>query len=117
MTRDAVRHVSPNSAVTLGVLTVVVEDGCPIEVLIDVCGQSLPFIVHSFTSRSSKCISTAQARRIWWAGAGALRDCALVVLSCTFSGLVISFRGRRRGNLAFWWSKGGGCALASWQVQ
>ena len=39
-------------------------------------------------SRSSKCISTAQARRIRWARAGALRDCALVVVPCAFSGLV-----------------------------
>ena len=40
-----------------------------------------------------------QARRIWWARAGTLRDCALVVAPCTFSQLVITLRGTRKGNL------------------
>ena len=31
-----------------------------------------------------------------------LRDCTLVVVLCTFSGLVITFRGRRKGYLVFW---------------
>ena len=58
--------------------------------------------MHSFTSRSSKCISTAQARRVWWASAGALQGCAPGVFD-----LEITFRGRRKGNLvlsSWWWS-------------
>ena len=64
--------------------------------------NSLLVVVHSFTSRSSKCISTAQARRNWWAGEGAFLDCALVVASCAFAGLVVTFPGRCRGNLVLW---------------
>ena len=48
------------------------------------------------------CTSTAQARRIWVAAAGASSDCALVVVPCAFSCMVITFRGRRKGNLVFW---------------
>ena len=74
----------------------------------------------------------AQARRIWWAGAGALRECFLVVVPCAFSSLVITFRGRRNGNLARWlpestfrnrrseWMhtfRDRRSALISWQVQ
>ena len=59
------------------------------------------------TSRSSKCTSTAQACRNWWVGAGALLDCALVVVTCTFPGFVVTFRGRRNGNLVLWRSKVG----------
>ena len=57
----------------------------------------------SFTPSSlkSKCISTAQARRICWARAGALRDCALLMIPCAFSDLVITFRGRRKRTLFF----------------
>lgn len=61
-------------------------------------------LVHSFTSRS-KCISTVQARGIRWARACALIDCAFVVARCTFSIMVVTFCGRRTGNLVFWWSK------------
>ena len=39
------------------------------------------------------CISTAQARRLWWVQAGA------------FSDLVVTFGGRVTGNLEVWWSK------------
>ena len=38
--------------------------------------NSLLFTVHSCLSNSSKCISTAQARRIWVSAAGASNDCA-----------------------------------------
>ena len=41
---------------------------------------SLLFTVHSCLSKSSKCISTAHARKIWVAGAGACRERALVVV-------------------------------------
>ena len=44
---------------------------------------------------------TAQARRIRVSTAGASRDCALVVAPCTFSDMVITFRGRRKGTLCF----------------
>ena len=53
---------------------------------------SLLFTVHSCLSKSSKCISTAQARRIWVSAAGACRDCALVVVPRTFSDMVVTFR-------------------------
>ena len=33
---------------------------------------------------------------------GALQDCALAVVPCAFSDLVITFHGRRKGNLVFW---------------
>ena len=42
------------------------------------------------------------ARRIWVPAAGACRDCALVVVPCAFWYMVITFRGRRKGNLVFW---------------
>ena len=37
--------------------------------------------------------------------AGASNDCALVVVPCAFSYMVVTFRGRRKANLVFWWSK------------
>ena len=43
------------------------------------------------------CTSTV-ARRIWVAAAGASSDCALVV-PCAFWYMVVTFRGRRKGNL------------------
>ena len=55
----------------------------------------------------------AGSQNIWWAGADALRDCALVVVLCAFSDLVITFRGSRKGILALWWSKD----EFSWQAQ
>ena len=57
--------------------------------------NSLLFTVHSCLSKCSKCISTAQARRIWVSTAGASRDCALVVAPNAFSD--ITFRGRHTG--------------------
>ena len=63
--------------------------------------NSLLFTAHSCLSKSSKCISTAQARRIWVAGACACRDRALVVVPRAFWYMVITFRGRRKGNLVF----------------
>ena len=56
---------SPNSVVTLGVLTVRVEDGCLIEVLTSCPANSLLFTVHSFTSRSSKCMLAESGGREW----------------------------------------------------
>ena len=44
-------------------------------------------------------VSTAQAREIWAATASACRDRA------PFSHMVVTFRGRRKGNLVFWWPK------------
>ena len=51
------------------------------------------------------CISTAQARRIWLGVEGASSDCALNVVPCAFSHMVVTFRGRRKGNLVLWCSK------------
>ena len=67
--------------------------------------NSLLFTVHSCLSKSSKCISTAQARRIWGPAAGASDDCALVVVPCAFSHMVVTFRGRRRETSCFGASK------------
>ena len=67
--------------------------------------NSLLFIVHSCLSTSSMCISTAQARKIWGPAAGASSNCALVVVPRAFSYMVVTFRGRRRGNLVFRCSK------------
>ena len=36
---------------------------------------------------------------------GCLSDCALLVVPRAFSDMVVTFRGMRRGNLVFWWSK------------
>ena len=66
--------------------------------------SSLLFTVHSCFSKSSTCISAAQAREIC-VGRGACRDCALVVVPCAFSDMVVTFHGRRKGNLLFSWSK------------
>ena len=62
----------------------------------------LLFTVHSCPSRSSTCISAAQARRIWVSAAGASNDCPLVAVPCAFSHMVVTFRGRREGKLVFW---------------
>ena len=43
--------------------------------------------------------------QIWVAATGASSDCALVVVPCASSHMVLTFRGRRKGNLVFWWSK------------
>ena len=80
--------ISPDSVVT-GVLTVGVEHRC------------LLFPIHSRLSKSSKRVSTAQARKIGRAAAGARRGCALVVAQRAFSDTV-TFRGRRKGKLASW---------------
>ena len=57
--------------------------------------------VHSCLSKSSKYISTAQAREIWVAAASACRDCALVVVPCALSDMVVTFLGRRKGTSCF----------------
>ena len=56
----------------------------------------LPGAMHLFLLASC-CISTAQARKIWAAGAGA---CALVLAPCAFSDTGVNFRGRRARVLA-----------------
>ena len=38
-------------------------------------------------------------------GGGASRDCALVVMPCALSDMMVTFRSRRKGNLVLWWSK------------
>ena len=97
---------SPNSVDTLGLLTVVEKQLCLDRCAARACpANSLLFTVHSCLSTSSMCISTAQARRIWGPAAGASSDCALVVLPCAFSRMVVTFRGRCEGNLVFWYSK------------
>ena len=54
---------------------------------------SLLLTVHSCLSKSSKCTSTAQAHKIWVAGAGACRDCALVADRGHFSWQTSCFGG------------------------
>ena len=92
---------SPNSVDTLGVLTIIEKQLC-----LDRCAarpaNSLLLTVHSRLSKSSKCISTAQAHKICLPAAGASNNCALVVVPWAFSHMVISFCGRRKGNLMFW---------------
>ena len=108
--QSAVGHASsiqysPNSVAVLGVLTVTVKDGCLIEVLASAGGQLAAFYSTFIHLKIFECISTAQARRSWWwAGAGALQDCALVAVPCALSDLVITFRGWRKGNLVTWWA-------------
>ena len=72
-----------------------------------VSGKFVAIYSTFMVSTSSMCTSTAQARRIWVSAAGASNDCILVVTvaPCAFSHLVITFRGRRKGNLVFWCSK------------
>ena len=50
----------------------------------------------SCLSKSSKCIPTAQSRKVCLAAAGGCCDCALVVVPCAFSDMVVTFRGRRK---------------------
>ena len=69
------------------VLTVIVKHRCLLEV-----SRQL-FRVHSCLSKSSKCISTAQACKIWVCAAGAYRDCALAVVPRAFSDMGVTFRG------------------------
>ena len=59
------------------------------------------------------CISIAQAHKICLPPAGASSDCALVVVLRASSHMVVTFRGRRKGNLVFWCSK----VDFSWQAQ
>ena len=60
--------------------------------------NSLLFAVHS-------CPISAQARKLCLAAAGACRDCSLVVAPCAFLDMVVTFHGRRKGNLVVWRSK------------
>ena len=60
--------------------------------------------------------STAQACRICCARAGAFLDCALVVVPCTFSDLVVTLRGRHKESLVFWWSKVSPEVQISWRA-
>ena len=41
-------------------------------------------------------MSTPQAPKTWWAGAGAFLHCALIVVPCAFSDMVVTFRGKRK---------------------
>ena len=58
-----------------------------------------------------KCILTAQGRRNCWARARCFPS--LRSVSCAFSDMVATFRGRCKGNLMLWWPK----VDCSWQVQ
>ena len=80
---------SLSSVAALGVLAVGVKGRYCIEVLhrgvwlfhfVAICAMP------SCLSESSKCISTAHARKIWWGAAGARHDCALVVVPCCSQG-------------------------------
>ena len=60
---------------------------------------SLLFAVHCRLSESLTCISTARAHKVGVSAAGACRACALVVAARAFSDVVVTFRGRCKGNL------------------
>ena len=62
------------------------------------------YLQHIHASRNRR---TAQAHKICLPPVGASSDCALVVVPCAFSHMVVTFRGRRKGNLVFWCSKVG----------
>ena len=94
---------SSNSVVTLGVLTVVVKGRCLIEVSRGRVGLIRCYLQYMHASRNPQSAFRLQARKIWLAGAGASRDCALVVVLRAFSDMVVTFRGRRKGNLVLWW--------------
>ena len=81
-------YYSPNSVVTLRGLSVGVKGQCLIKVSrirVRPIRCYLQYIIFMRLSKSSKCISTAQARKIWLAGAGACRDCALVAHTLTLT--------------------------------
>ena len=110
-------YISPNSGATLTVLTVSVKTGCLIG------GSRLQLIRCSFIHLEifEVHISTAQARRNWWAAAGSLLDYALIVVLRAFSGLV-TFCGRQKGHFVaravlwtWWWLPRR--SLISWQVR
>ena len=106
-------YCSPNSVVTLGVLTVGVKDGCLIGGARARMRLSRCYLQYIHSPRDLRGVfrlrrlAESQACRIWWAGAS-----ALVVAPCSFSDLVITFRGNE-GNLVLWWSK----VDFSWQLQ
>ena len=83
---------SPNTVVSPTIRTVGFKAGIDRG-----CSHSLATIrcqLHSRLLKSSRCISTAQTPTNWWEQAGAFLDCALVVLPCTFSDLLVTFHGR-----------------------
>ena len=92
----------------IGVLTAIVKQLC-----LDRWGaptstaSSLLFTVHSCLSKSSTCISNAHAREIWVGWQRRVLVATVLSLWCCahFSHMVVTFRGRRKGNLVFSWSK------------
>lgn len=65
----------------------------------------LQIISREETLRSLKCISTAQARRNWWAGAGAFFACPSFAARAFADLAVTIICGQRKGNLPRWWSQ------------
>ena len=96
---------SSNSVVTLGVLTVVVKGRCLIEVSRGRVGLIRCYLQYMHASRNPQSAFRLQARKIWLAGAGASRDCALVVVLRAFSDMVVTFRDRRKGDRSGFTSK------------
>ena len=90
---------SPNSVVTLGVLTVVVKGRCLIQVSRGPGWLVRRYVLYIHSPRiprsASRLCSLAES-----GGARRVLVTTLVVVPCTFSDTVVSFRGRRRGNLA-----------------
>ena len=80
-------------------ITVIVRQLCLDRCAARLCpANSLLCTVHLCFSKSSMCISTAQARKIWLAAASACRDGALVVVPCAFLHTVDRCEGSERLN-------------------
>ena len=97
-------YFSPNTLVTLGVLTVA-------SILLYVINYVITYGICSirYTLRySTGYISIEEARANWWAGAA-----ALVVALCAFSDLVVTCSWQLQGNPRVRWFEVG----LSWQVQ
>ena len=85
-----------------GVLTVVVKHRCLIEMSHGRAAIYSTFMPLEILEVRFDC---AGLQNLVGRGGGPFGDCALVVVPCAFSDMVATFRGRRKGNLVFWWSK------------
>ena len=101
---------SPNSVVSLGVLTAMVNAGCLIggaRIHVWLIRCYLRYIHSPRDLRSAFDCAGSQKLVCWHGCMLRLRSC------CAFSDLVVTFSGRRNGHLVLWRSK----VDFSWQVQ